>query len=267
MLLSALAVIVGVCWQKRRPEIALGALCAGQLLLSFGLVPTSSEPWQPGEPDPNKRIAFINEPWDLKFGLPVSMPPNVPAALRLHDIAGYDSLMDMDTRRLLTEINGQDPAPLANGNIMFIKPGADYDLLAASGVTEVWKLDDYTLGAKGKLVKQPLEGPGRASIEGRPARITHEGFTYLTVEATGPGTLVVRDRNLAGWSASDGGQPLEIKEGFWREVELSEGSHTVKFTYAPPGLSKGLAFFGFGVLACITGFVRSRPKKEEKPSQ
>ncbi|MCH8978543.1 MAG: hypothetical protein IH945_04785 [Armatimonadetes bacterium] len=255
--LSALAAFVGVAWHKRRPELALGALCLGQIVLAGpGLVPTSDRPWERGEPDPNTRIAFVNEGWELKLGVPVSMPPNVAAAKRLYDIAGYDSLLHKDAVGRLNDINGQDSAPPANGNMMFIKPGADRTKLADSGVTEIWTLSDYGFDARGKLVKERIEGPGRANVGEIPAVIVADTYRTQTVRASGPGTLVVRDMNMPGWSASVDGAPAEIGGTLWRHVELGSGEHEIRFKYTPPGLFKGLVLFLAGALLCAFGLLR-----------
>ena len=65
-----------------------------------------------------------------------SMPPNTATAQRMHDVAGYDSLLHRDTVAMLRDIDVGDPAPKANGNMMFIKPSADPRKLADAGVTE-----------------------------------------------------------------------------------------------------------------------------------
>ncbi|MCH7944722.1 MAG: hypothetical protein IIC73_01715 [Armatimonadetes bacterium] len=257
LVLSALAVLVGVAWHKKRPEFALAALCVGQMVLAGpGLVPTSAQPWERGEPDPNTRIAFINDGWGLKIGWPASMPPNVAAGHRLYDIAGYDSLLHRDTVGRLNDINGQDSAPPANGNMMFIKPDADRAKLADSGVTEIWTLSDYGVGAGGELMKARIDGPGRANVGDSPAVIVADTYRTQTVRASGPGTLVVRDMNMPGWSASLDGAPVEIGGTLWRHVELGAGEHEIRFKYTPPGLFKGLVMFLAGALLCALGLLR-----------
>ncbi|HXH60087.1 MAG TPA: hypothetical protein VNI20_01880, partial [Fimbriimonadaceae bacterium] len=239
-------------WQKGPKWLAIGVVCVGQLLvIGTGLIPTSAVPFQRGTPDPARRVAFVNDNWDLRIGVPVSVPPNVGVEMGLYDVAGYDSLLDKDTVRHLHEIDGQDPAPPANGNMMFIKPGADTAKLAASGVTEVWRLSDYSLGAGGQLIKEPVVGPGRASLEGGTAKITYDGPTSQTVETQGAGTLVVRDRKMEGWSATLDGKPATIEGTLWRDIEVPAGTHKVRFIYVPPGLMAGLGLMGLAILACI----------------
>jgi hypothetical protein len=58
---------------------------------------------------------------------------------------GYDSLVPRKTKAMLDDINGQDSAPLANGNMMLIKPGFDADKLRAAGVTHVISRHDLDL--------------------------------------------------------------------------------------------------------------------------
>jgi len=272
---------------------ALVALCAlillwkksPKLVLSLGLIstlvagplfclPTGKPNFSPQAPDPNIRHAFVNSNWGLLNAAKAVMPGNTATASHLYDVAGYDSLLNKDTLEMLRSVNaGQDPAPDANGNMMFVKPGFDPAKIAEAGVTEVW-----SLGPLPQLKTQPemtgnlgvykLDGPGRAYVlpvgattdtvpgsvvpEPQTCQITLDTTDLQIIEATGPGTLVVKDRNMVGWTAKVDGKPTDIKPGLWREVDLPSGTHKVEFNYEPPGFKTGLWLAALAILFLAT---------------
>lgn len=206
----------------------------------------------------NGRIAVVNGPWALVAPAPALYPPNTLAAAGLHDLAGYDSLMHRDSVGLLKEIDGQDAAPEANGNMMFVKATADPAKLADAGVTEVWSRKELpTFGTpaatdNGVYVYR-LSGPGR--FEGQPIE---ENLQELKIRATGPKSLVVRERNMPGWSAKVDGASVPISGSVWREIQVPAGEHTVEFRYSPPGLSDGLMLGAAGIAMLIAIVLTAR---------
>ncbi len=211
----------------------LGAATTGQVFLA-----------REGQTDPNVRRAYVNSAWDIFRPAPALMPPNASTVLRVPEIGGYDSLVDRETVDLLKSVNGRDPAPPVNGNMMFVKPGFDAVRLSGAGVTEVWSREPLEgLGPgesrPGGVWVHALSGPGRASLPGGTARIVEDRFDRLSVEVTGSGPLTVRDRNMPGWVASIDGRPVPLPAGLWRTVMVPKGSRRVTFQYLPPGLGLG----------------------------
>jgi hypothetical protein len=255
--LLAIGAIVAVA--KQRPAIgAVAAVLATVAVAGPRLVPVG-EPLQRAKPDPNTRYAFVNADWRLLVGVPVVFPPNTATIERKLDVAGYDSLLHRDTYALLKEVNsGNEPAPEANGNMALIKPGFDLGMLEEAGVTRLTVRGPY-----GAIATTTLVGPGRASINGAPARIWSDGTMHQIVEATGPGTLVIRDRNLPGWSARRGAAWVQLGTGRWREIEIPEGTHQVKLFYTPPGLERGLYLFALSATICAAGLLFHRFKEPQ----
>jgi len=208
----------------------------------------------------SERVAVVNSAWGLDRAVPALYPPNTPTAARIHDLAGYDSLIHRDTVAALRDVNGQDPAPGANGNMMFVKRTADPAKLADAGVTRVWSRQELPqLGQPTRttdgVLEYALPGPGRASTPNGSGQIEREGLGSLSVRATGPGTLVVRERNLPGWTAAIGGKEIPIRGDRWIELDLPDGDSVVDLRYTPPGLSSGRIVSFVALLLCIVGGV------------
>lgn len=236
------------------PLVVAGAVAASMIAGSGEWVSVGKPPSPPPmQVQPQERAAFINGPWDLLLIPPANFPPNLATLFRVREAGGYDSLMHRETVSMLKEVNGgEDPAPAANGNIMFVKRGATDEALAEAGVS--WRVTPAPEGADpGKPVNwrwQRIEGPGRLS--GVRATIIRETSNRIEIQAEGPGRLVLRDRMMAGWRASVDGRPTPLAEGRWRELDVPEGSHTVTLEYTAPGYGIGLGLLCLALLVCLT---------------
>ena len=243
-------------WGRR---ILIAAACAVPLLLCGSLVRTGSSDFLESGSPSEVRYAFIDDSWEIAFAAHALMPPNTAGAKRMHDVAGYDSLLHRDTVAMLRDIDLDDkgPAPAANGNMMFVKSSADPGKLADAGVTVVWSLKPLMqfgrpTAEQNGVLEYRLKGPGRASTPSGPAEIVEEGFDHMLIDADGPGKLIVRDRNMPGWTAEIDGRPASIGGSLWREIELPAGRHAVSFRYRPPGLVEG-SVFAIAALAILVG--------------
>jgi hypothetical protein len=269
-----LIVAVAALLASRKPklQIVLPFCVAAIATASYGwnLIPTGS-PVPKFKADTVARYAFVNSgAWPLVGSIPTSLvPPNMASASRIHEIAGYDSLLHRDSVAALHAIDGQDAAPPANGNMMLVKPNADPRALAEAGVTAVWSVGPLTqFGTpaitQGGVFEYVLPGPGRIS-GARAAKIEAEDFRSLTIKATGPGMLTIRDRMMPGWTAQVDGKivPLQAVDsslgtGLWRGVQLTDGDHQVFLSYSPPGFQTGLAFTAISLILCLAALVKSR---------
>ncbi|HRF60512.1 MAG TPA: hypothetical protein PLH94_11455 [Fimbriimonadaceae bacterium] len=215
----------------------------------------------------HERVGFVNQTWGLLDRARALMPPNTPTLFRIHDLAGYDSLLHRDTVRLLNGIVGGDPAPPANGNMMLLKAGFEVEPLSDAGVTTLFSQTRIPgLGEPtpiGNVLRYTVPGPGRASTPQGAAAIVEETLSHITVRAKGPGTLTLRDRNMPGWSASIEGRDVPIRGATWREVDLPPGEHRVVFRYLPPGYTRGVTLHRVALaillLALVFVLVKGRP--------
>lgn len=273
-LVASLASCVGVvgalvAWSRGTPVRATllpAALLVPVVLGAGTLVRTSPHTdLRFGAASPTARVAIVNDQWDLLTRPEALLPPNIAVISRLHEAGGYDSLIHRDTVAMLQEIDGQNPSPPANGNMMFVKPGYDPQELAEAGVSEVWSPVAKEESAPAFRIVH-LQSQGRAFTPSGSAEITEEGYDRLVLRATGPGPLVVRDRNMPGWTAEVDGMPADLGNGRWREVELpSEGTHRVVMRYTPPGLREGVILASGALFALLFLWILGRRGEITQP--
>jgi hypothetical protein len=220
---------------------------------------------------PLGRIAAVNLPWGLQTAAPALLPPNTGSLSSIREIGGYDSLLHRETVETLRDIDNQDPAPEANGNMMFVKPTADPAALAEAGVEQIWSRVELQgfgrpFSTENGVLRYRVNGLGRASTPQGSAEITSETASGLRLEATGPGTLTVRDRMMPGWTATVDGKEVPMRGQRWRELDLPEGPHVVEMRYTPPGLLTGL-YLGLPawLLVGVSGLIWRRRDPAKTP--
>jgi len=252
MLVAALlAILTAATWafkdgKTRLLLLVAAAVCPALLILGVLRFGTPIDPAT--SPRSFDRFAYVNDHWNLFTTPDAQTPPNMATLLKIHDVAGYDSLLDKDTKAMLDAANQQDSSPPENGNMMLIKSSASKEALKELGVTEITGTQQNNTDIAGQ----------RVSSTGGPATITNEDYHSISIKATGPGTLTLKDRNMPGWSAFVDGKPTPIKSGLFREIDLPAGQHVVEFRYWPPGLASGLVLFLLGLLSLASTAARLR---------
>jgi hypothetical protein len=230
------------------PVIVIAAL-PGLFLVRSGM-PKLDHVLKASEQD---RVAIVNSKWDLLTAADALYPPNTAALNGIHELGGYDSIVDVRTRDELAAIDGKDPAPAANGNMMFVKPTFNPDLLAEAGATEVWSLTPLAQLSTEPTIdhgvyRYKLPGRGRAFMDNGPATIMREGPDFIEVEAHGPGQLWLKDRLHEGWRAFVDEVPTPMNVDPWPHLPVGAGRYTVRFEYWPDGLGQGLIIFVIGLI-------------------
>ncbi|MDW8107463.1 MAG: YfhO family protein [Armatimonadota bacterium] len=218
-----------------------------------------------------ERIAVLNERWSLYEPPPARMPPNTPVAYRLPDVGGYDSLLPRHYKRFLDLLNGQDSAPVENGNMLFVK--RIHPDLARLRVRAVLTPDGWQSLPAVQAALQPIEVfpdeeavwqrlqaelfPERIAVFGEAAERALRTYgqgervenilvewqeyraTYLRLRVVNPterrGWLLITDTWYPGWSATVNGKtvPLLQANGAFRAVPIPAGEAVVEMRFVP----------------------------------
>lgn len=102
---------------------------------------------------------------------------------------------------------------------------------------------------------------GAAPYFGAPGcTVQADGAGAATVTCTKPSTLVRRETDLPGWSATVSGRhtPIARSAGLFQSVPVGAGTHRVRFSYSPPGIVWGGLGFLAGLLLLGAGRLRAR---------
>jgi uncharacterized membrane protein YfhO len=82
-----------------------------------------------------------------------------------------------------------------------------------------------------------------------PARILDWRPNQISVEAAGPGLLVLSEVAYPGWRAYIDGKQVQLPvDGLLRSVAIGPGTHDVKVIFFPTSVYVGLAIFIIGLL-------------------
>jgi hypothetical protein len=89
--------------------------------------------------------------------------------------------------------------------------------------------------------------------------ITPHDRQSVRVDCPAPAVIVRRETYLRGWSARLDGHSTPIAaDSIFQSVPVPAGTHTITFSYSPPGVVWGYAAFGVGVLWLAAGLRSSR---------
>lgn len=137
-------------------------------------------------------------------------------------------------------------------------------------------LSDYALEAEGLQFEEQIgevyiyrnpgarprawveKTPGDSDSEWTPVESTHWTPNQISVQASGPGTLVLSEIAYPGWQVTvDGvrGQ-VETVDGLLRGVPLSAGRHEVTFTFRPTMVYVGIVISLLGTLLLAILWIR-----------
>lgn len=223
------------------------------------------------------RILAVTETWPLLVRPVAVLPPNGPMVYKLHDVQGYDSLFPAATKHFLAKLEGRDPSPLANGNMVLLhnlnsplldEVGCKYVMTLRQLDGDKWVLEDSNgvvnlYRNRNAWPRAYALGPDAAgrSTAPPPKRFTLR-WTADTVEvkghASGP-SLVLTDTWYPGWKAAVNGWPAEVlrHNGLFRRVQVPPGPCRVQFVYVPSSFQVGL-FLALAALGLCAALVAAR---------
>jgi uncharacterized membrane protein YfhO len=248
----------------------------------LALSPAPLEKSWPASDMPQAIYLLRSEPGETRRLFPKALlPPNSALVYSLRDILGYDSLYLANYRALLGKLEGRDPSPRANGNLL-LAGNARRDMLNLFGVRYLVSeaplegKDLRLVYDKEAKVYEVLPASSRvwatagafdpADSIGSAAIVADE-INQVRIEANlpGPGKLVLADTLYPGWHAETDGKELSIQlanEAF-RAVALPAGKHQVEFSYRPAVFKTGLFAF-LCALAISAGWLTSAACSRKK---
>jgi hypothetical protein len=178
--------------------------------------------------------------------------------------------------RYLIVPQGVDP-PVA-GRVVVSTQGYDlvevYGWEPRSSVVPAWTVASSEAEAF-RRVLQPGFDPARTAVVERdpgltqvpdavPGRAVYSAadpeHVRVTVEATAPSLVVIRNSYDEGWSATLDGAPTQVlaTDGFLQGVAVEAGHHQIEITYRDPAIGRGLAasavvwsVFGLAAASCL----------------
>lgn len=295
-------------WRRLGTQLGLSALALVSLMLyAWQLYTAYRAPREAAFPplsqlprmEAGERVAVLNTRWSLYEPPPARMPPNTPAAYRLYDVAGYDSLLPRHYKRFLDLLNGQDSAPPENGNMLFVKtpnPALAHLRVRAVLTPEGWlplskpvprlqpievMPNEEAMWARlqanpfpdaipvfGELAQRAADEYGRGSLVEKIALEWQEyraAYVRLRVvnPTARPSWLLISDTWYPGWQATVNGKPAPLLQanGAFRAVPIPAGEVIVEMRFLPRSflLGSGLSLLGLLAMGALLVNNRRRP--------
>ncbi|MCE9557402.1 MAG: hypothetical protein K8R88_00475, partial [Armatimonadetes bacterium] len=276
-LLALVAVLVVACQPLLRSR---GGFIIGLPVAALVAIVVAVQLSQPTLPTklPNSgqsefvRSATVNDSWNL-YQLPkATLPGNLATLYGKREAGGYDSLLNIDTVKLLDSANGAPSAPQENGNMMFIRSSVTLKGLTELGVGLVSSKKELPQLGKPATVVDDTYNYALAA----PTIVSQSGFEkpedwsgtpgHLEVKIKSDGAVIVRERNIPGWSATASGVRLPLEPGSWLHVNVATGVDSsfgdkIVFDYVPPGMHLGFALAaGAGTILLLAALIQKKSK-------
>ena len=260
--------IVAVCTRTQLPMVAVTALFGAVMvalvirqrsLVAIGLAVVFTAAWQfplSGKPvelpkldvSAQERVAFESKAWNIAKTPQAFWPPNLATVARVHDLFGYDSILDGRFVNKLKENMKMEPAPPENGNMMLMTDKSeelrflDVGLIRAGQTTRTpgWPSLSGLIFSRVHVTEPDRDDSGSRW------KITDDGYSRQILEGTPrtvPGDFEVEidDRFIDGMTSDTPGCEVSNKDGF-RFVQCKEGTTRVVLRYpGPKAIYLGLA--------------------------
>jgi hypothetical protein len=200
------------------------------------------------------RIMPINPTWSMVTVPPAVMPPNSAMVYHLDDVQGYDSLFPGYYKSFARDLQGRDPSPIENGNMVLFKGYTPQAARYAKYIVSARTIDDRSLLLVHEddfLVYENPNALPRAEVVAVAKADSHRAVRWsrddlnsveLRVSSTQGATLILRDTMYPGWRATADELDIEIHpvEKVFRSVSVPPGHVSVAFEFAPASLRIGM---------------------------
>lgn len=257
--LSALlsSVVLLALLSKKLPSFA--AIPAALIALTLiGQHPLSGKPLEiPKLNTPaQERVVFTSQNWNMAQTPKAHMPPNIASLARVHDLFGYDSILDAGFVAKLSDAIGS-PFPAENGNLALLRTKPD-------NVQDVADKLHRQLGVQNVSITLGIPFAGLAidtRIEG--GNIQYDGYDHQIIEAKpGATEILVRDRYYEGMTSPTPGVTIENQDG-WRLIKTDGKQPVIRIDY--PGRKNYLGVI-IGIAILLLGYFFTTRKNEPNPT-
>ncbi|MBC7326526.1 YfhO family protein [bacterium] len=200
------------------------------------------------------RILAVTPRWSLYRYPPACLPPNTATLYHMLDVGGYDSLYPLYYKSFLDNLEGENTAPLENGNMLLPKSLKQQNLqllgvkfvfspiyidtpylrLRRDGETKVYEFTGKPL--RFALMDDSFKPQGEV-------RLLNYGPNEVELEVSGNknGYLILTDTIYPGWRAFIDGKEEKITPFYvFRSVYVPKGKHLVSFRFRPISFKIGL---------------------------
>ncbi len=207
------------------------------------------------------------ETWGFTKTPPAVLPPNSATVYGYDSVGGYDSLFPRSYREFVNAVEGAEPAPLANGNMLLPSWQRNWRLASVSSI--VVSGGDISLGDEATCPRAFVVRDAEADAHQGRAVKSYSRPGPMTIEVqvgedSAPGLLVVTETLYPGWRVYVDGvrRTLEPVAGTFCGLTLQPGDDQVRLVFVPATVQVGLfvALLGMaGLLALVSsGRVRKR---------
>ncbi len=252
VLLGSVLIAALISKKLPNPKLSIPILL---LLTLIAQRPLSGKALEVPEVKPDQeRHMFVSKSWNMFDTPSATMPPNIASLQRVHDLFGYDSILDKGFVEKLTQAYGRDPAPPENGNMMLFRAK---DSLMPDQVQAFQKL--------GVLHPPGLEMNGTLLMDTRieGGTIEHDGYDHQIIKPLNDAKeILVRDRFIPGMKSPTPNTTVEDKDG-WRLIKTDGKQTQIRIDY--PGRTNYFAVI-IGVTLLLIGYVISVIRHEPNPT-
>jgi hypothetical protein len=211
------------------------------------------------------RAVFVSRSWNMAQTPNATMPPNIASLARVHDLFGYDSILDAGFVKRLSDAMGVNPAPRENGNMMLPQLRNDVSF-SADQTAALASLGASSIDQKypeSSLVNSRIVAVNDHSTSSQgSAEIEYDGYDHQIIKATeGTTSILIRDRWFEGMTTPTPNATVENQDG-WRHITTDGKQTLIRINY--PGRNNVIGVI-IGLAILLFGLINTLRKHEPDP--